>query len=124
MNIGLISAVSVALVIGFAFGCVLMGCLTGRADRKRLELDSSGYLATSMICRGALQKLESGNSEDAKHELGYAVANFFHSFNGSGEPPQMADAIASERRQIEAHAQSSPILAEALRKRSNEKSSA
>jgi hypothetical protein len=122
MDIHLIIEVVAALIIGFALGCVLIGCLSRRARTKRLG--SAGYVATSMVCRGALRKLESGDTEGAKRELSFAVANFYRYFNGSGEPQQMADVIASERRQIEAQAQSSAILAEALRKRSDGESAA
>jgi uncharacterized protein HemY len=122
MDMHFILGLVAVFIVGFALGCVLTRCLSRRAHAKRSG--SAGYLASSMISREALRKLEAGDSEGAKHELGFAVANFYCSFDGTGEPPYMAETIASERRQIEAQARSSAILADALKKRSNDESAA
>jgi hypothetical protein len=122
MDTHFINGVVVSFIIGFIFCCVVLGFFVRRANRKRLRQDSSGYVAMSMISRGALQRLESGDVEGAKHELCGAIANFYHSFRGSSEHPQLlADVITSERRQIETQAQASAVLAGALRKKLDDK---
>jgi hypothetical protein len=115
---------AMAFAAGVAIGGSICAVGTHRGWRRlrahAKKSGSAGYMASSMISRGALLKLEAGDSEGAKRELGFAVANFYRHFDGAGEPPCMAEAIASERRQIETQAQSSAVLADALRTKSDE----
>jgi hypothetical protein len=123
MDIHFINGVVGAFIIGFILGCALLGVVSRRAKRMRLRRDSSGYVAMSMACRMALQKLESGDTGAAKQVLSDHIANFYHSFKASSEHPQrLGQVITSERQQIEAQAQSSAILATALKSRLNRKS--
>ena len=111
MDIHFIFGVVTALIVGFCIGCALLGFRPKRKGTTSISSES-GYLSMSMVSRTALQKLDSGDSAGAKQDLSDAIANFYHSFKSSNREP-----LPSERRQIEALAQSSTVLADALRKR-------
>jgi hypothetical protein len=111
MEVHFISGVAIASIVGFGIGCGLMWIRAKRGMRTSI-MTESGYLAVSMVSRRALQKLDSGDAVGVKQDLSDAIANFYHSFKSSKE-----ETFASERSQIETLAQSSVILASALRKR-------
>jgi hypothetical protein len=112
MNMHFIYGVICGCFVGVSFGLTLFGFVARRVGK---QPESSGYVAMSMVCRGALQKLESGDTGGVKQELTAAIANFYHSFDASSEQSHMrASVIASERRQIENLARSSGVLAAAL----------
>jgi hypothetical protein len=70
------------------------------------------YATTAMRYRSALEKLESGNSDGAKQELSFAIANFYHHFKKVSEYSRW---IATEIGEVELQASSSAILAAALK---------
>ena len=125
MDIHFISGVVVAFLTGLCFGCVLLGTIAARVEKRRKLTQLSNKVDTfslgmmNMVNRRALQKLESGDIEAVKQELSGLIANFYHTFKGSGD--QM---IAGERREIQSQAQSSAILAAALKQKSDEKATA
>ena len=81
----------IAFATGISVGAFLCGVLTQRECRRirRQTIDQMKsatdtqdlfYATTTKVCRVALLKLESGDTEGAKQELGNATATFYHSF--------------------------------------------
>jgi len=119
----------IAFAVGITVGGISCALLTQREWRRvRREttelLKSSGdiqdsfYAMTDMVHRGALQKLESGDTEGTKQELIGAIANFHQHFKKCGERSRI---IATEVREVELQAKTSTILAAAFSKKSDEK---
>lgn len=114
MDINTIYIVTIAVCVSTCFGFFLHRFIALREKGKTDGQGSGGYMLMSNACRNTLHMLESGDIDGAKRFLSFAVANFYHSFRSTNERD---GAIAIERRQIEEQAQSSSILADALRKR-------
>ena len=119
-------AFSAGVTLG-GISCVLLTQREWRRVRRECadKMKSSGdiqdtfYAMADMVYRGALQKLESEDTEGAKQELSGAIANFHRHFrNLSGK----SSCIAAEVREVEVQARSSAILAAALEGNPNEKS--
>ena len=125
MDIHFINGVVVAFLIGFCFGCVLLGIIAARIEKRRKltqlsnKADVFSFGMMNLVNRRALQKLESGEVEGVKQELSGLIANFYHTYKDSSDPM-----IAGERREIESQAQLSAILTAALKQKPDDEKSA